>query len=288
MSRKETTQNPPPDHLARMHRRRMATFGFVILIAGIAIGAALTVILMPRPKPFPPGPDPTWFGRVMADRLEHVLNLSSEQKEQTRLIFRTAFEALREIQDEAKPKMDSVIKTMNEQISAVLTDEQNTKWQRDIEEFKKRFRDHWRRRGRRPGEGGPGQGRRGPGGDPNRQRDPNRPPRDFRWDPNRPRGDRGPFGPGFRSDDPNRPPRDFGRDPNWQRDGFRRGMGPFGPGLRSDDPNRPRGGFGREQMYDRFRRAPGTFGRPPRPGDPNTPPVDANAGPTDDPEKAQE
>lgn len=254
MSQTDTTHNPTIDQLQKLHRRRMAIFGLVILIAGIAIGAALTVILMPRPKPFPAGPDPTWFARMMSDRLERVLELTGEQKESIRLICRTAFEAIRKEQEDAKGPIDAAIKTMNEGISGVLTDEQNAKWQRDIEEFKKRFRDRWR--GRRPGEGGPGSGRRRGSGDPNRE---------YR-------------GPGGRPGDPNRSWGGFRQgpgDPNHSRDSFRRGSGPFGPG----DPNRPRGGFDREAMRDRYRRGDDSFDRRRRPDEANRPSAEESTAP---------
>ena len=253
MSQTETSQNPTIDQLQKLYRRRMALFGLVILIAGIAIGAAFAVIFMPRPKPFPGPEDPGWAGLMMAGRLEHVLDLAPDQKEKIRLISETAFKTLREIQEKAKPEIDVVIKDMNNKISAALTDEQRQKWQRELEEFQRRFREGWRRGGRRPGDDGPGR-RRGPG-DPNRSR---RGSGGWRPDdPNRSRRGPGQFGPGFRPDDPNR---------------SRRGPGQFGPGFGPDDPNRPRGGFDREAMYDRNRRGGGSFGRRPRPDDPNSPP----------------
>ena len=248
MSQAETTHSASVEQLQKLHRRRMTIFGSIILIAGIAIGSASTVILMPHKEPVPPG-DPTWLAKMMTDRLERVLDLTKEQKDKIRDISRTAFTAIREIQEVAKPEIETIIKNMNADIAKVLTEEQNVKWQRDIEEFKKRFRDRWRRGGRRPGEGGPRPDhRRGPG-DPNRDR-------------------RGPDG--WRPDDPNRPWRGFGPgDPNRPREGFRRGPGQFGPGFGPDDPNRPPGDFDREAMRERYRR-----GERPRPDEPPRPPVE--------------
>jgi len=268
MTLTETTHSPTPDHLQKVHRRRMARFGLVILIAGIAIGAACAVIFIPRPKPFP-GPDPTWGSFMMADRLERVLDLAPEQKEKIRQISKTTFDTLHKIQEEAKPKIDAQIKQMNEQISAALTDDQRQKWQRELEGFQNRFREGWRREGGRPGEEGPGR-RRGPG-DPDRYPggpdDANRPPRggfDRGPMPDRFRGDRGP---GRRPDDPNDP---------------RGGPEFFDPQRRPGDPNRPRNGFGDGPMSDRFRRGPGSFGPPPDRSAPNSPPDDPNRPPIDD------
>jgi gas vesicle protein len=269
MSLTETTHSPTPDHLQKVHRRRMALFGLVILIAGVAIGAACAVIFIPRPKPFP-GPDPAFAALMVAGRLERMLVLAPEQKEKIDQILKTTFDALHKIQEEAKPKIDAQIKQMNEQISAALTDDQRQKWQRELEDFQNRFREGWRRGGGRPGEEGPGR-RRGPG-DPNRYPggpdDANRPPRGgFDRGPmqDRFRGDRGP---GRQPDDPNGP---------------RGGPEFFGPQRRPGDPNRPQNGFGDDPMSDRFRRGPGSFGPPPDRSAPNSPPDDTNHPPIDDP-----
>ncbi len=213
MSQEETHHNPTVEQLQKLHRRRMAVFGLVILIAGIAIGGAIAIIAMPRPEPSP-GPDPTWASLMVAGRLERMLDLAPEPKEKIQLILKATFDTLHEIQEKAKPEIDAEVAKMNELISALLTESQNEKWQRELEDFQRRFREGWRRGGRRGGPGGdPNRSRRGPGG----------------WrsgDPNRPRR-----GPGFRPDDPNRPRGDFDR--------YRRGGGSFGRRPRPDDPNRP-------------------------------------------------
>ena len=262
MSQTQTTHNPTAEHLQKLHRRRMGLFGLVILIAGIAIGAASTVILMPRPKGFPGPGDPSWAGPMMAGRLEHVLDLAPEQKEEIRLICETAFKKLHDIQIKAKPEVDAAIKEMNDNISAALTDEQRQKWQRELEEFQRRFHEGWRRGGRSSGEGGPG-GRRGPGeGGPTRG--PGEPDQ-FRR------------GPG----DPNRPPREFDGPPRGERFGEDRGQ--FGRGRRQEDANLPGDDFAGESGRDRLRGRPGPFGPGWRRGDPNNPPLDTNSNPAAEP-----
>jgi hypothetical protein len=239
MSPKEQSHSPPIEQLQKLHRRRMALFGLVILIAGIAIGAASTVILVHPDKTFPGPDDPAWASLMMTGRLENILDLTPEQKEEIRLISKTAFGALHEIQEKAKPEIDVVIKDMNSKISATLTDEQRPKWQRELEDFQRRLREGWHRGGRRGGDGGggPDSGRRRGSGDPNRVR-------------------RGPGPDGWSSEDPNRPWSGFGPwqgDPNRPREGFRRGAGQFGQGFGPGDPNRPRGDLDREAR-ERYRR----------------------------------
>lgn len=226
MTPTETTHNAGIDQLQKLHRRRMAIFGSIILIAGIAIGSASTVILMPRREPLKPDPDPAWFTLMMSKRLREVLDLTAEQNAEVEAILKTTFQRLDDIRKNAKVQIDDVVKLMDELIRAVLTEEQKATWQREFEKFKRLFREGW---GRRSGRGGPRPDhRRGPG-DPNRE---------FR-------------GPGGRPGDPNRPWRGFGPgDPNRPREGFRGGPGRFGPG----DPNRPPGDFDREAMRQRYRR----------------------------------
>jgi hypothetical protein len=264
MTQAETTQTPTIDQLQKLHRRRMALFGLVILVAGIAIGAASTVILIPHDKTISGPGDPEWASLMMVGRLGDVLDLTPQQLEETRLISKTAFEVLGEIQAKAKPEIDEVVKDMNIKILEILTPEQREKWQRELDDFNRRFSEGWRRGGR-----GPGSGRRRGPGDPNRSR----------------------RGPGKHPDDPNRPwngPRQGPNDPNRPRDGFRRGTGSFGPSFGPDDPNRPRGGFDREAMRDRDRREGGSFGRRPRPDDPNRPPLDMNSDQAAEPNRIQE
>ncbi len=268
MSQTQTTHNPTVEHLQKLHRRRMALFGSIILIAGIAIGAASTVILMP-PKPFQPDPGPTGPGAEdrLVEHLDGVLDLTEEQKEEIRQIAKTAFEAIQKMKEEAREPVLSAIKKMNDDISAILTEEQKAKWKRDMEEWQKRFRDRWHRGDRRLGEGGPGPGEGGPG--PGRPRGPGEPDQ-FRR------------GPG----DPNRPPREFDGPPRGERFGEDRGQ--FGRGRWPEDANSPGDDFGGEPGRDRFRGRPGPFGPGWRRGDPNNPPLDMNSNPAAEPNSLRE
>ncbi|MHC4741639.1 MAG: hypothetical protein ACYS8Z_07000 [Planctomycetota bacterium] len=188
----------------------MMVFGSIILIAGIAIGSASTVILMPPRKPLRPDPDPAWFTLMMSKRLRPVLNLTPEQSKDVEAILKTTFQKLDDIRKNAKGPIDDAVQLMDVQIRAVLTEEQRARWQREFD-----FR--------------------GPGGRPG---DPNRPWRGFdSGDPNRFREGfrRGPgrYGPG----DPNRPPGDFDREA--MRERYRRGDGSFDRRPRPEDRDRP-------------------------------------------------
>jgi len=268
MSRTEKTDNPTVEHLQKLHRWRTAFFGLVILVAGLAIGAASTLILAPGDV-MPPPPS---FERIiipLLNRMEHDLRLSAEQKDQLQPILKTHTEKIANIHEEACAEINEQWTQMNEQIFAMLTERQQEMWQRRLEDVQGRFRGGLRRGGPRYGNGGPGLGYRRGQGEADRFRKgpgpfgPGRRPDD----PNRPRRGPGQFGPGWRPDDPNRPQRDVGRDPN---------RSPRGPGWHPEDPNRPRNGFGRDPMPDRLRRGPGRLGPGRPPAGPNLPQDDPN------------
>jgi len=256
MSEAEGAHKPAVEHLQRLHRRRMAVFGLVILAAGIAIGAAGALIIAPGKVMQPPRP-PEWMIGPLIESIDRDLGLSPEQKAQIRPIVKNHMEKMGQLMQQGREKFYELWGQLNKNIAAVLTEEQLKAFNHRLEEVQRRMRSH-RRGGPRRGVGG----RRGPG-------DANRPPAGRGpfgpgWrpgDPNRPyRGPGGQFGPGFKAGDPNRPRWEFGRDPNR----FRRGGGPYGY---RQDPNRFEGGY---------RRGPERPGARPRPGDSSVSGSDAN------------
>ncbi len=259
MSRKEKPHNPTVEHLQKLHRRRMAVFGAVILLAGMVIGGAIMLIAGPHRKP---AKGPNMASIMMLRGLQDELRLSPEQQEKLQPILKTSFEALDEIRKKAQPEIDAQLTQMNEQISAILTGKQRQLWQKRLEDLQRRFRG-----GPRRGGGGPGSGfRRGPGE-----------PEHFRNGP-------GQFGPQRRPGDSNRPRDGFGRDA--MPDRFRRGSGPpAGPGRRPEDMNFPWTDLGRDA---RFRPGRGQFGTGRRRPDPNRTPDDPNQGPAIDPTRKVE
>jgi len=175
MNQTETTDSPNVDYMRKLHRWRMAFFGLVILLAGLVIGVSSTLMVVRhKEKTRPWGPE--FFSERMMDRLQRDLDLSAEQAKKIGAILKERMQNLEEIRKEARPKVAEQLKLMNEEISAVLTEEQKRIWER-------RFR-------RLPGElrppgPGPGEGPRHRRGPPDRMRrgpqrlgpppDPNRP-----------------------------------------------------------------------------------------------------------------
>jgi len=175
------------DYLRQMHRWRMAFFGMVILLAGVVIGAASMSIMGPNRLTRPPRP-PEIATRMMIERLRSELGLSPEQDEKIEPILQNHMQKLDDIHADARTEITEQLREMNEEISAVLTEDQKQIWQRWLYLLQRQLR---------PPERGPGEGGRHRGGPQERM---------MRRGP-------GPFGPGRRSAEPNMPRNGMHRGP---------------------------------------------------------------------------
>ena len=124
----------PSEHptiaLRRMHRWRMALSGLVILIAGITLGAAGTIMILHSTRQTPAVPSEPeiqteWTLRAMAP----ALNLTPEQFGSIGEILRERFEALAELRRSAWPAIQEQYEGMKSDILAVLTQEQADQWE---------------------------------------------------------------------------------------------------------------------------------------------------------------
>ncbi len=161
--------------LRGLHRWRMAFFGLVILLAGITLGAAGTLLLV-RPAERQPPVDLEMATNVMLGRFRAELGLTREQADQIQQILRSRMQKLREIRLQARPQIEEQLGAVKEEIGAVLTAEQRERWQGIMLRLEREFR-----RGMRRGPGGPGPGfrggrdRSGPPGGPGRRFNDRRP-----------------------------------------------------------------------------------------------------------------
>ena len=188
MKQTETTDSPTTHYMRRLHRRRMALFGLVILLAGSVIGAASIMIAAPHKLTKALRP-PEIAIKSLLPNLERCLHLTPEQREKIEPILQEHMQRLDDIRTDARSDIDETLGQMNEDITAVLTEQQKQIWQWRLNRLQRQLRPP----GRGPGEGG--RQRRGP-----QQR--------MRRGP-------GPFGPGRRPAGPNLP-----------RNGMNRGMMP--------------------------------------------------------------
>lgn len=171
MSDIKTTDNINVNYLQKMHRWRMAFFGVIILLAGIIIGGASIMILMPE-KVIGPSPGPEFESLRMIPPLRRNLGLSEEQAEKIKPVLDSHMQELREIRENARSEIEQTLGQMNAEISSVLTEEQKQRWTGEVERLQRQIRPGRQRRGegmgrqRRDGErsgyrrGGEGQGMR--------------------------------------------------------------------------------------------------------------------------------
>jgi hypothetical protein len=153
MSQTEKSDHLNIDPIYKMHRWRMAIFGAVILLAGIVIGGASMMILLPH-KLIAPPPGPEFDSLRMLPSLRRDLGLTPEQSKRISPILDKYMKELSDIRTEARTEIAQTLKQMNEEISEVLTDRQERIWTRSLDRLE---------RGLHP-RGGPGRRGEGPGG----------------------------------------------------------------------------------------------------------------------------
>ena len=198
MNKTETTDNLTVSYMHKLHRWRMAFFGVVILLAGIVIGGASMLILMPHKLMKPPRGPESESMRIIS-QLQRDLDLSHAQSEKMKPIMSRHMEKLHKIRTDARFEIDQALVQMNEDISAILTEKQKQNWQRRLDRLQRDLRPGGPRRGNGFGEPRRGQQqerfrrgqqehmRRGPGPfGPQRPAGPNSPRRSMEPAPRRP------------------------------------------------------------------------------------------------------
>jgi len=110
-----------------MHRWRMAFFGLVILLAGIVIGGAASLLVVWRVS-MKPMPGPERSADRMIQGLRHELRLSPAQREQIEPIIHRHMERLDQIRREARPLIEGQLRQMNDEIAPLLDDQQRMMW----------------------------------------------------------------------------------------------------------------------------------------------------------------
>lgn len=142
---------------------------FSLFLSGLAIGALGMHLYHGRSGP-PTGPHFVGppHGRMLA-MLERRLDLTPEQREQVVAIHEESRRASHEIRRELRPQLERQMEETREKIRAILTPEQQARFDELHEELKSRFGRFLLGEGRhgRGGRGGRGPGR-GPGPPPDR------------------------------------------------------------------------------------------------------------------------
>jgi hypothetical protein len=156
--------------LRRLHHWRMAFFGMVILLAGMASGAAVTLLVVGHGGPKHPLP-PVDAIRLLAERLTGVLHLTAEQQQQVGPILQSHMKRLDQIQGDGQKAIAEELRLLTKEMADVLTENQMGLWERlfldlpgSIRHIPQEFGPGLGR-GPAPGPGGwhgPPEGRRGP------------------------------------------------------------------------------------------------------------------------------
>jgi hypothetical protein len=143
--------------LRKLHCWRMAFFGLVILLAGMLVGAAVTLVSIRHFTPQRPLPPDAVVERMIS-QIGPRLRLSPEQRQQITPILRRHINRLEQIRAQGRDQIGEDLKEMNDEMSLVLNPEQQRRWQRYMESLPGQFR-----RGFGPRPFGPGEGRPAPG-----------------------------------------------------------------------------------------------------------------------------
>ncbi|MCF7955954.1 MAG: hypothetical protein K9M75_09155 [Phycisphaerae bacterium] len=153
--------------ITRQKNLRMLLLSMVILVAGIVIGSAGTTLIIGKNSReiHPSGPG---SAERMTSRLKERLDLSDEQFAKIEPIIKTHMDKLRDIQDKARPLIESQVTQMKNKISNLLTDDQKQTWETQMKFLERGFR---MQRGSGRGHG-PGEGRGGSPYGPGSQRVP--------------------------------------------------------------------------------------------------------------------
>jgi len=136
--------------LERMHRWRMAFFALVILIAGIVIGASSMTIFGRRQMMGKPHSPEIAVERMMRQLIEH-LDLTDRQRQTIRPILIEYMEKLHQIRMNVRPQIQAQLASLNDDVSALLDEEQKQQWQREFQRLQNQFQQRRRRRRHRGG-----------------------------------------------------------------------------------------------------------------------------------------
>ena len=124
MKRIEDLTNPAV-LLKRLLYWRMAFFGLVILLAGMAIGAGMT-LMTTRAGSSEPLPALS-VDRIMRG-LRYQLDLTDPQVREIRPMVRTCMEELDKIRREARPQINQELHHLGDGIASVLDNTQAARW----------------------------------------------------------------------------------------------------------------------------------------------------------------
>jgi hypothetical protein len=138
MSPMDPTMNPVL-LLSRLQRWRMAFFGLVILLAGVAIGAGISMIWMGQKAQASGGGGPlrSWLAESRPDpggrllpMLRQYLTLDGQQMQTLGPILKEHLVNIEKLRQDVRPRVAEELRQMDREIVAVLRPDQRRIWDR--------------------------------------------------------------------------------------------------------------------------------------------------------------
>jgi len=134
----QNTNNNTSDHLTprpmHSHSVKLVLCAMVILLAGMVIGSAATVIIVKatrinRPKPPERSPE------QMAKHIKKSLNLTQDQSSEIVPIIEKHLQVLWHIRMGARPVITDQLNEMRNEIEPLLDEKQQKLWERDVKKL---------------------------------------------------------------------------------------------------------------------------------------------------------
>lgn len=135
----ETTSSNLELPLPRKRRPwRSILLGLIILFCGILIGAGVTVILLQRVV-FYAIHHPEEIPNRLTERLRNKLSLTDDQTKKVKAILTERQKAFTELRRVTRPKVERELKSLREEVAAVLDKDQARKWSKRFDRLRRQW-----------------------------------------------------------------------------------------------------------------------------------------------------
>lgn len=130
----EHPQPPTPWTSPRRRKLQLLAMGLVLLLSGVVIGASGAIVVV-RHLALTVVQDLDTVPTFLERRFTRTLDLDAEQQRQMKAILDKHHEAFLELRRENRPKIDALIESLDDEIGAILTEDQRAEWRERFETF---------------------------------------------------------------------------------------------------------------------------------------------------------
>jgi hypothetical protein len=117
---------------------RSILLGLIILFCGILIGAGITVILLQRVVLYAIH-HPEEIPNRLTERLRNKLSLTDDQTKKVKAILTERQKAFTELRRAKRPKVERELKSLREEVAAVLDKDQARKWSKRFDRLRRQW-----------------------------------------------------------------------------------------------------------------------------------------------------